>query len=88
MRTKMGEEISGADFKLATSLGESVVFKRIKAGCTKLENIIQYLSFISPAGGGRTRIWFRRGCAADDAKPLPVLGVIVPGLFVGIFPTI
>ena len=41
----MGEEISGADFKLATSLEESVVFKRMKAGCTKLENIIQYLSY-------------------------------------------
>lgn len=29
MRTKMGEEISEADFKLAAGMGESVVFKRI-----------------------------------------------------------
>ena len=26
---------------------------------------------------GGTRIWFWWGCAADDAKPLPVLGVIL-----------
>ena len=25
-----------------------------------------------PGGGGGTQIWFRRGCAAEAAKPIPI----------------
>ena len=25
-----------------------------------------------PPGGGGTQIWFRRGCAAEAAKPVPI----------------
>ena len=25
-----------------------------------------------PGGGGGTQIWFRRGCAAEAAKPVPI----------------
>ena len=26
----------------------------------------------APGGGGGTQIWFRRGCAAEAAKPIPI----------------
>ena len=28
--------------------------------------------FPPPPGGGGTQIWFRRGCAAEAAKPVPI----------------
>ena len=28
--------------------------------------------FIPGGGGGGTQIWFRRGCAAEAAKPIPI----------------
>ena len=40
-----------------------------------LESIIQRLQFVIPnpgGGGGGTQIWFRRGCAAEAAKPVPI----------------
>ena len=27
---------------------------------------------LTPGGGGGTQIWFRRGCAAEAAKPIPI----------------
>ena len=30
-----------------------------------------------PGGGGGTQIWFRRGCAAEAAKPIPIFKVIL-----------
>ena len=27
---------------------------------------------LNPGGGGGTQIWFRRGCAAEAAKPIPI----------------
>ena len=30
------------------------------------------LSVLNPGGGGGTQIWFRRGCAAEAAKPVPI----------------
>ena len=29
-------------------------------------------SQVTPGGGGGTQIWFRRGCAAEAAKPVPI----------------
>ena len=28
--------------------------------------------FLPGGGGGGTQIWFRRGCAAEAAKPVPI----------------
>ena len=30
------------------------------------------LGYAKPGGGGGTQIWFRRGCAAEAAKPVPI----------------
>ena len=29
-------------------------------------------------GGGGTQIWFRRGCAAEAAKPVPIFKGLLP----------
>ena len=31
-----------------------------------------YETALCPGGGGGTQIWFRRGCAAEAAKPVPI----------------
>ena len=36
---------------------------------------VQFAHFTAPqprGGGGGTQIWFRRGCAAEAAKPIPI----------------
>ena len=37
-------------------------------------SMVKFSGVIPPGGGGGggTRIWFRRGCAAEAAKPVPI----------------
>ena len=36
-------------------------------------SVLVGLTYIAPrGGGGGTQIWFRRGCAAEAAKPVPI----------------
>ena len=36
-------------------------------------NVWHFLSFSPGGGGGGTQIWFRRRCAAEAAKPVPIV---------------
>ena len=38
---------------------------------TKIPNL-RYKKVNLTRGGGGTQIWFRRGCAAEAAKPVPI----------------
>ena len=50
-----------------------VMSKLYKRGATPRKFDNQILSCReNPGGGGGTQIWFRRGCAAEAAKPLPI----------------
>ena len=39
---------------------------------SKLPSQLPSVPFRAPGGGGGTQIWFRRGCAAEAAKPIPI----------------
>ena len=44
------------------------VFKNIKL----TPHYVSYFIWHDSGGGGGTQIWFRRGCAAEATKPVPI----------------
>ena len=75
---RMDEEIKGSEANFFSANCRMSFFASLETSADKTRLLAFFSIFftlsLNPGGGGAggTQIWFRRGCAAEAAKPVPI----------------